>query len=459
MEYKKLLFLIILLLGLLQLPLQAELEIEITPKKSNTAKKENTNKEIESSETKSDIIKFKNQDILHGEMISFDPQKGILWKSPEVLQNISFLTGKVEQIVLGSSIRGSGNNASILLTNGDSLSGKLLSVDTQTLLLDTFYGGILKINRHMVQSIFPGENNPELLYSGPNEIEEWIVPEGQSGGKIDIQGDTLSMTGYCSLGRDMKLPDMAKIEFMFEIAGNCQLQVLFYCNSSLSSPQNCYSLYLSSGYIYLQRYGKHGRSGNLGNVNCRDLRAGKGKITLLLDKKKRKYTLLVNDAMIKQWIDTQEGNDGTFVCFNNQSQGTIKIKDIVISQWNGKIPGGTPEKENEDKDLIIFINGDQVTGNLMSIAKNEAVFKTEYADLKIPLQRIKQLQTAVINQHRARRNSGDVRFIFANGNQLTLDLAKIANGQIMGKSENFGKTSLALNAFKEIQVNIYKEEE
>lgn len=450
----------ILLLGFFQLPLYAELVIDIGPdkKEKKPAVEAVQNKNV-TQESKADIIKFKNKDMLHGTMISFEPNKGILWKTNESLRDILFSVNNVKGIELGNYYHSKGDNASVLLTNGDTLGGKLVSLDKETLLLDTFYGGKMKINRHMVQSIFPGANNPGILYSGPNDLAEWIIPEGRSGGKIEIQDETLSMTGFCSIGRDMKLTEMSKVDFSFEIAGNCQLQVLFFCNKSISSPHDCYSLYLSSGYIYLQRYGQHGRSGNLGNVNSRDLRAGKGKVTLLLDKKNKKFTLLVNDAMVKQWIDTQDPMEGTFLCFNNQSQGTIKIRDLEISQWNGKIPGGTEVKENENKDVIIFVNGDQVTGKLQSIEQNVTVFKTEYAELKIPLQRIKQLQTAAEKQHRARRNAGDVRFSFVNGDQLTLDLAKIDNGKIVGKSENFGKVSLNQNAFKAIVLNIYSDEE
>lgn len=452
----------ILLCSLFQLPLFAELVIDIDPEKAKDEKKTtpvDNNQVEEENIPKFDVLRFKNNDVLHGKMLSFDPGKGFLWKTTEALRDITFIPRNVKKVDLGAYRRGRGGNASVLLTNGDTLGGKLVSLDKDTLTLDTFYGGILKINRPMIQAIYPGESNTGVLYSGPSNMENWTRPEGRSGGKVSIKDGVLSMTGYCALGRDMKLTDMVKIDFDFQIAGNCQLQVLFYCDEVVGSPQNCYALYLSSGYIYLQRYGRHGRSGNLGNVNCRDLRAGKGKITLLLDKKNRKFTLLVNGNMIKQWVDTQDIKEGTFFCFNNQSQGTIKIRNLEISQWNGKIPGGEKSKEDEQKDVVIFVNGDQVTGNLLTIANNETVFKTEYAELKVPLSRIKQLQTASKNQFRARRNAGDAQLLFANGDKLTLDLQRIADGKIKGKSENFGQVSLALNAFKGLELNIYDDEE
>jgi hypothetical protein len=70
----------------------------------------------------------------------------------------------------------------------------------------------------------------------------------------------------------------------------------------------------------------------------------------------------------------------------NQSQGTIKIREIQVSQWDGRIPGSESGNEDQNKDSIMFVNGDLVTGDLLNIANGETIFKTEYAELKIPNQ-------------------------------------------------------------------------
>lgn len=434
-------------------PIRAEIVVDLGTEAKKTETPENTDKNP--TKIEADILKFKNKDSLHGKMISLQPGKGILWKSDDTADDILFSMKNVKEIKLGNYIPGKNNNTSVLLTNGDNLEGKLISLDKDKLILDSSYGGSIKINRHMINSIFPGESNTGLLYKGPNDISEWEIPKGRNSGEISIADNTLVMNGYCSIGRDMKLPDMAKIEFNFENSGNCQMQVLFFSDKVVSYPKNCYVLYLSSSYIYLQSYGPQGRSGNLGNVSCRQLRSGKGKITLLLDRKDKKYSLLVNDTMIKQWVESREPPAGTKVSFTNQSQGTIKIKNLEVSSWNGKVPGSNESKESSEKDIVTFINGDQVTGILQSIKNNETLFKTEYAELKIPLKRIKQILTASENQHRARRNAGDVRFLFPNGNKLTMELAHIKEGKIFGQSENFGDITLNQNAFKSIKLNIY----
>lgn len=443
-----------------QTSLFAELVIDVDPAKVDGDKKEKPeNKAVDKKVQEEDVIKFKNKDIMHGKMLSILPGKGISWKCPEVSEDILFLFRNVSKIDLGNSLASlEGNNASILLTNDDILGGTLKSMDDKELVIETKYGGTIKVDSHMVQGIYPGEDNSGLLYSGPNDMNEWSRPEDNSNGEVAVNDGVLKLTGYSAVGRDMKLTDLSKINFKFETAGNSQVQVLFYSDQVRSNPRNCYALYLSSGYIYLQRYGASGRSGNLGNVSSRELRSGKGKVSILTDKKNKKVTLLVNGAILKQWVDTDFPGQGTFLTFVNQSQGIMKISDIEVSQWNGKMPGADSKGEDSKDDSLVFINGDQVTGKLIKISDNTAVFKTEYAELKVPLKRIKQIKTAVGNQRKARRNNGDVRFSFINGDKLTLKLTKLENGKIMGDSENFGKVVLSLNAFKSVEMNIYDDE-
>lgn len=398
-----------------------------------------------------DVISFKNKDRINGKLLSLDPAQGISWKSPESVKDILFSTINVDKIVFAKKKQDKTNvNSSIVLTNNDILGGELISYNSKTVSLKTAYGSLFEIDKNMVKAIYPGSENSSIIYSGPNTVEEWTKSSRHNNGSFSVVDETLVIDGYCGAGMDAKLPDMASIDFYYEVSGNSQLRVIFFA-SKLENPKNCYSMSISSGYIYLQR----NSGGNLGNVQCKALRSGKGRITILVDKKDKKITLLVNNAMVKQWTDTEEIGDGTFISFMNQSQGSIKIKNIEISKWNGSLPGAKDKKENEDKDLIVFVNGDKVSGTLLSIEKGQTVFKTEYAELKIPIKRIKKISTAIKGQHIARKNSEDAQFIFYNGNAITLKLLKISDGEVIGESENFGEKSLKLDVFKTMNLNIY----
>ncbi len=407
-----------------------------------------------------DMIKFKNGDKFHGKMISFN-KKGILWTSGEAQENIQFRTVNIKEIIIGMQKSYSKNvNTQIVLTNGDMLVGKMLKLSTKELILDTGYGGELKIDRFMVEAIYPGIGGETQGYKGPNDIKEWTIENnGNNNSKVEIKEGVMSLSGYyLCIGKDMKLPDVSKIEFEMEGGGNCQFNLQIYGKKVKRNLSNGYMLSISSSYISLQRY-EDGSSSSMGNVRSKELQSGKGKITILVDKKEKKIILLLNDKMIKQWGDTDWAGTGGILSFSNQSHNLIKIKNIVVGKWNGKIPGAKSSEANESKDSITFMNDDVVSGELKSIVDDKVIFKTEYAEMNIPLERVEEIVTASSSRHRARRRSKDMRCFFPNGDSLTIDLKDIKNGIIEGTNGNFGATTLKLNAFTKLQFNIYDEEE
>ena len=198
----------------------------------------------------------------------------------------------------------------------------------------------------------------------------------------------------------------------------------------------------------------------MGNIRSRELQAGTGKIAILSDKKEKKIILMINGRVVKQWSDSSWAGRGGFVSFISQSNSIIKIKNIVAGKWNGKIPGGKSEGDGTlKKDTVSFINDDVVSGTLKSISKGNVIFKTEYAEMNIPLKRVKSITTATASRHRARRRSSDMKCLFANGDFITMSLKGIADGVIEGKSGNFGDSKMKLNAFSSLQFNIYDEED
>ena len=442
--------------------LSAELNIDyVAPSESENQSSGGDVNTEENLNPFSDMIQFKNKDQLHGKMLSVD-QKGILWSSEETMENITFKKDHIQNILLGNSkLYSNSANAEVLLTNGDRLAGKLIKLDDSELLLSTEYAGELHIDRSMVTGIYPGTSDGAQSYKGPNEIEEWMVinNSGDRNSKVNIQNGVMTLSGYyiCA-GRDMKLTDLSKIEFDMEAFGNCQMQVQIYGDRVKRNPRGSYVLYISSGYIYLQRF-EDGTSSNMGSFRSQSIKGGKAKITILANRKDKRITLMINGELAKEWTDTEWAGKGGFVSFINQSNNAVNIKNIVVSQWNGKVPGQQSGSSDGDTDSIAFLNDDVVSGHLKSITDGNVVFKTEYADMNIPLERVKEILTAVDSQHRARRRAEDIRCYFQNGNAVTLELQTIKSGVIEGKSENFGVASMKLNAFSRLQFNLYDEDD
>ena len=439
--------------------LSAELKIDFVAPTGTDSKTATGTETTEPLKPVSDIIKFHNGDKFHGKMISLDT-KGLVWSSEEATAKIAFRTENIKDILLGTQKSYAKNvNTQILLTNGDMIAGKLVKLSAKELILDTGYAGELKIDRFMIEAIYPGIGGESNEYKGPNSIKEWTIDNnsGDNSSKVTVKEGVLSLTGYyVCVGQDMKLPDLSKVEFEIESVGNSQIQI--YGSKIKKNPRNGYVLYISSGYIYLQRY-EDGSSNNMGNFRSKELQRGKGKITILSNKKEKKIILLINGKMVKQWSDTEWAGIGGCVSFLNQSNQTVKFRHIVIGRWNGKIPGSKNSEVSEGKDSIAFVNDDVVSGELKSIVDGKVVFKTEYAAMNIPLKRVKEIVTASSSRHRARRRAKDMRCFFSNGDSITIDLKHIKKGIIEGTNGNFGVAKMKLNAFSKLQFNIYDEEE
>jgi hypothetical protein len=446
---------IIVLAAAFSMPVKAEIVIDMkVPEEKKDGKDGNNAGNTE--DIKPDIVHFKNKDRMHGRMISVAPEKGMLWKSEEALGDITFKTENIDKIVRGNlAYAPSSGDSAVLLTNEDMIAGQLIKLDENEVILKTSYAGEIKINRKMVKSIFPGSDSGSVLFRGPNKTEEWIQPNNRnSSSSINVKDGELFVNGYTSAGRDMKLPDVSKVELEITSVGNHNFQIQIYGGKVDRYPRNGYVVYLSSGYVYLYRY-SNGSSSSLGQFQANSLRNGQGKITILSDKNKKTITVLLNNDISKTWTDSSWCGTGGYVSFINQNNGTVKVKDIIVGKWTGKVPGKTPSESDKENDTIKFNNDDVVSGKLQAILDDKVTFKTEYAEMNIPIARVKEIVTAMDARHMARRRANDVKLLFESGDAITLALAKISSHEIIGESGNFGKATLKLNAFKKILFNIY----
>lgn len=443
-------------------PARAELEIDIATPATSPNETDNDNAKTDATkatEAKEDVARFKNGDSLHGTLLSFSPENGMVWQSPEAKNEIVFKPANLRKIQLASAANlAKPEQDVIFLTNGDEIYGNIVTLNADTLILKTPFAGRLTIARPMIESITPGSGADSDSYSGPTSIDDWKVSKqnGRNGGTPTVVDGVMTLPRYTSASRDMNLQPSSSISFNFETLGSSQFQ-LHFCSSSskVNARKSNYNLSISQNYIYLQR-SLNGSNQNLGNVRIRKFGNGKGTVTILFNSKEKGITMLANGKMVKQWTDAQFPVVGKYVSFYNQSSGVLKISKIQVGKWNGKVPGSKPKIDTK-KDTIAFINDDKVTGQLKSMDAKLAVFETEYAPLKVPITRIKRISLASESRGRARRNNADARFVFTKGGHVTLNVSKIVDGKIVGESENFGEATFKLKAFKTVKLNIYND--
>jgi hypothetical protein len=399
-----------------------------------------------------DVMLFKNGDILHGALLKVTPESVVHWQHPDMSAPVQLAHNSIRGIKLGSAGEQEAKTQSyVRLTNGDALYGAIVGLDDATMTFDTWYAGQLKVERVMIQSVVPGTKT-HVIYKGPQQLDAWTQQ-----GQWNLVRGRLQGTG--SVGKDLKLPDMASIKWDVEYAGgHPSYQMCFYTNNVSNYHQGeSYMLNVSSYYVTLQRYSPNRGSTNLGQKEDRSLmQKRKYHAEMLVNKKAKTLALLIDGKLINQWTDTQDfvGKGAGVVIYSSDRNSGISFGNISVAHWDGKVRTAA-ETDELPEDIITFVNEDKVSGKLEGIADGAVKFTTPYATMDVPITRVSSIRLGTENAERARRNKTDAEFYFPNGERLTLALSGLDQNAVTGSSENFGDAKLDLSAFIAVRFNIY----
>ena len=413
-----------------------------------------------------DRLVFLKGDWLHGELVSVDAASGrVIWRHPEAREPIAFSSKSVSELRLGPRQGTAATHESgvVRLTNGDELTGDIASVDPTNLVLSTSSAGRLMLQRSMVSEIRPGAGAMSVLYEGPKSLDEWKLRGGDRGRMWELKDGVLSPLVPVPLGRSIeKMPDSVRIDFTVEWRQQGIYFSFWFFHEKPDEPQGeAYMLNIISGQrVDLNRLRSTGGSQNLGSAEFAEgaQQRGTARFSILADRSKGNIALLVNGKMLRQWKDSREfKGGGSSITFMPQGGRELRISEIRVSKWNGIVPQGTEVASDSPDDSVVLSNGDVMSGTLLGIAEGQAVVKTPFADLKIPLDRVTQISMSGAKAVRARRRAGDVRASFCGGGSVTFELKSLGGGRIEGTSENFGAAAWPLSALERVEMNIYAE--
>jgi hypothetical protein len=394
-------------------------------------------------------------------MISVVPEAGIRWRHLDVKEPITFDSANAIELQLGPRpprTSRAQHRSVVELTNGDQLAGDIVSLSDKTLVLNTWYAGSLQIKRPMIQRIMFTVRNPEAVYLGPTGLDGWVT-EGNRNAWTYRKG-----AFYCqsngSLGRDVKLPDVSSVEFDLAWRGQLYFQFAVYVD-------DLRQIYNAGGYMFqfnyasvtLQRARPQRGFNNLGNpVELPEFqRKTKAHVAVRVNKPKKTIALFVDGTLLKQWSDPGDfAGKGTGLVFMSQGQGQFRISNISVTEWDGRLDTDVASAATQE-DLVRFANNDKVSGNLGGIANKEITFTTSFANMEIPLERVQQIELASQKSEKARRQAADVRAFFIDGSRFTLALEKLDEQNLVGSSENCGRVSSSLDAFRRVQFHIYEQ--
>ena len=412
----------------------------------------------------SDLLKFSNGDTLHGTILSVLADGALRWRRADVKDSIPFKLDNVLELQLAPRPPRTTRTAHRLvveLTNGDRLAGDLVTLNDKTLKLDTWYAGPLELKRAMIQRIVCHTAPPDAVYAGPTGLAGWTAAEGaRNAWKYKGGAFYAPLRNSGGLGRNVNLPDMANIEFDLAWRGQLFFQVGFY----FSTLNNLYSsggymLQMNGTSVFLNRTSPNRGSINMGNgVEVPKFQnKSKTHVSIRVNKAKNSVALFLDNELVKQWTDAEAfAGSGKGLIFYSQGQGQFRISSIAVTQWDGRLDSEAALAAPGADDLVRFANGDKVSGTVKSIAKDEVLVATSFSEMKVPLERITQIEFAGQKAGMARRQAGDVRAAFLDGSRFTLALEKMDEQTLAGSTENCGRVTTALDAFSRVQFHIYE---
>ncbi|MCX7872369.1 MAG: hypothetical protein N2487_03705 [Verrucomicrobiae bacterium] len=403
-----------------------------------------------------DIIQFSNGDSLHGNLLAIDGLRTVVFKSPEAKNEIEFYTTNITEIQLVKKTNRLNTpiECAVKLVNGDELPGNFVSLDKEELILNTWYGGELKIKRNTVRSVMFARESGGIIYDGPAGLEGWTTSRGKMGWQYADGAFITSRPSH--MGRDLKLPNRVKISFDATWQGGLFLMIGFFADNPDELYSNSYIIQFSGSYVHVQRIRRGGGSSNIGQTEVYQLAAkNKANIEIYTDKEKKMISLFINGAFVKQWKDNNESPiNGTCFHLQQQSVNSIKITNLRIEEWDGRLDrklagDGAPS----DADTLELVNRDKISGNLLSIKDGKVKFNTSFAEMEIPLERVYSFELSDKTTEKIQRSKNEIVAYFAGKGCVRFEPEKWTTNSVVGINKSFGKFKFATEAFSRILFN------
>ncbi len=458
-------------------------------------------------DTGKDMLRFANDDTLHGQFLAFDAKGNLLWKNQESPDPITFSTKKLQRIVLngGQAHQALQYQSAIHLINGDVIPGRIISADDNNVTIETEHLGTLAIERHNITRLSTSPFGGKLHYFGPLNSDGWktikslktkeeklaeeearkkpakadkvednkddiIWKEDQTDWKYSTNAWYSGTDKSRYLVRENALPDQCKLSFKLAWRGSLYANVILHADfdppeyneklstrlTGSSTPGRAYILSISTHSANLSSitYDKETGKPQLNSFNdTRVSLALTGKdetnIELRIDRLNKSILIFSDGSFRGKWALGDhydgKGNHLAFARSPHYNNPEIKISHISISHWNG-MKDSAQSMSTSKRDVILLNNGvDRFSGTFKSIQDNQVSFTGTYDNsMTIPLDEVEEIHLATGQQNTAPEKAKEAVYFFV-----------YPYGRITGipTSTQDGKTNLSTNLFDQLKLD------
>lgn len=351
----------------------------------------------------------------------------------------------------------------------DNIRGRLIRLDDELVVLDTWYAGRLEIRRSFVKSLDIYNQSPSF-YVGPNGPEGWVATSGNLQDSWTFENRSMTSRGRNGIARKIDIPTKAKISFTTTWKSSPYFRILLFSDDSKRSyPNTGYSLNVQQSYLALYRHSRNARNNDIISESIRNLfNAESARFTIFLNRNKEGTSAIyIDDVRIGTWTGPDDTKlTGEWLHFVPQNDNPLRFSKISVSQWDGVLPRESEPNQGEDGDAqeddsegqqIRLANGDVVIGSVDGIEEGMAALTTPFGEVKVPVRFMRSV-ALITEKNEVRMEKNDVRAWFHQGGYITLKLKSLDDKVLKGYSQAWGDAEFNLDAFSRIEFNIWRPE-
>lgn len=342
------------------------------------------------------------------------------------------------------------------LKDGDRLRGTEIAMDAERLRFRSLYGGEISVPRAAVQSL--RTSAAKSLYDGPTPGEEWTV----GGVRVYVESPALTLAKEEVVGRI--IPGMGrKVRLGFTIAGSYfvqGLQVNFFAQRpGLGMGQNNsgYQLLLSSqSQMVLRRFLPGQGAQDVGSdksplqsLGARLMMNGV-RITILADLDEQRFQILSGGRPFAEFKDKVKfPGPGRAISFSSSNPAVVS--GITVSNWDGRLVAAKNPTADDIEDVLRLKNGDTVSGELVSLRRDQVTLRTAMGELNIPMTQIESLAFRKSESAAEEQAPTDrVRLLMLDDSRLTVALQKIEDGVVWAEHAHAGPLRIPFKAVERL---------
>lgn len=351
----------------------------------------------------------------------------------------------------------------------DAISGTLLAIDPQHIVLQTNCAGTIKIKRQFVSDIETLASG-KGYYRGPKNAEEW--DQGDDKDAWRFKNGRLYSLKNGGVGRDVKLATYSRVCFRAKWEKSMRFRVQLYSSDyQTNTPAAFYEINFNRSYAYLRIRGKaRNKTNTIMGGGWKQIRFNQNlpwnTLDLFTDRKKGTVRIFIDgvDAATLQAKAADPVNLGTGMRFIAEQRYPIQISNIRVHPWDGKtLP--LPPKQDVKKptnltslSMLVDTKGNQHA--FASLKKDQQHFiltglKKAAQASRIAIEDVAKLLVSNDKAAEPKKYLRDVLCQFRDGSTMTLQLKQIHDGKLITFSQPLGETTFDIRAFSLIEFNIY----